>query len=114
MGAAAWPAQHLALCGAENVFANVGPAYPQVGIEQVLSANPALIVQPVSVNEKKNLSPWQQWPQLKAVQNNQIIQSDSDLLHRATLRTLDGVATLCRQIEKSRQFYAQALAGSGR
>jgi len=110
----AWPQQHLQLCGADNIFGNAGAAYPQVGLEQVLAGNPALIIQPVSVNEPRTLVSWQRWPQLQAVKNNQVIQVDSDLLHRATLRTLEGVAILCRKIAESRQFYAQVPAASGR
>jgi vitamin B12 transport system substrate-binding protein len=110
----AWPQQHLQLCGAKNIFENATAAYPQVGLEQVIAANPALIIQPISENEPRALVQWQRWPELMAAKNNQIIHVDSDLLHRATLRTLDGVAILCREIAKSRQFYAQVPAASGR
>lgn len=110
----AWPAQHLQLCGAKNIFEHASAAYPQVGLEQVIAANPALIIQPRSENEPRTLVQWQRWPELMASKNNQIIQPDSDLLHRATLRTLDGVATLCREVEKSRQFYAQVSAARRR
>ncbi|MBU2223030.1 MAG: cobalamin-binding protein [Gammaproteobacteria bacterium] len=110
----AWPQQHLKVCGATNIFENASAAYPQVGLEQVIAADPAIIIQPISKNEPRTLVQWQRWPELKAIKNNQIIQPDSDLLHRATLRTLDGVASLCREIAKSRQFYTQVPATSGR
>jgi len=110
----AWPQQHLNVCGAKNIFENASAAYPQVGLEQVIAANPALIIQPISENEPRTLVQWQRWPELRAIKYKQVIQPDSDLLHRATLRTLDGVATLCREIAKSRQFYAQVPAASGR
>ena len=110
----AWPQQHLNVCGAQNIFEHASAAYPQVGLEQVIAGNPALIIQPISENEPRTLVQWQRWPELMAAKNKQIIQPDSDLLHRATLRTLDGVATLCREIAKSRQFYAQVPAASGR
>jgi vitamin B12 transport system substrate-binding protein len=110
----AWPQQHLRVCGATNIFENAIAAYPQVGLEQVIAADPAIIIQPISKNEPRTLVQWQRWPELKAIKNNQIIQPDSDLLHRATLRTLDGVASLCREISKSRQFYTQVPATSGR
>lgn len=110
----AWPQQHLNVCGAKNIFEHANAAYPQVGLEQVIAADPALIIQPVSENEPRTLVQWHRWPELLAAKNKQIIQPDSDLLHRATLRTLDGVATLCREIAKSRQFYAQVPAATGR
>lgn len=114
VSASAWPAQHLALCGAKNVINEPLTPYPQLSVEQVMSLNPWLIIQPVSKNEPRTLFDWSAFSGIKAVQHQQFIQPNSDLLHRATLRTLTGVQQLCLQIDKSRQFYAQVNPGSGR
>lgn len=108
IGAQAWPNQHLKLCGARNVLQNQTVAYPQLSIEQVIRLNPQLIIQPVSENEPRNLVNWQAYPQIRAVKNQQLIKPDSDLLHRATLRSLNATAKLCQAIERSRQFYQTA------
>lgn len=110
----AWPDQHLVICGAKNVISVPATPYPQLSVEQVISTNPWLIIQPVSVNEPRTLFNWLSFSGIKAVQYQQFIQPNSDLLHRATLRTLTGVQQLCELIDKSRQFYAQVSAGSGR
>ncbi len=103
----AWPAQQLQLCGASNVFADAVGDYPQIGLEQVLVRDPALIIQPISANEKRQLVNWQQWPALRAVQQHQIIQPNADVLHRTTLRMLPGLKQLCQQIDQVRQRSAQ-------
>ena len=107
IGPGAWPAQALQLCGAENIFADAAGAYPQVSAEALLQRQPDLIVQPVSTTEPRRLTDYtSRFASLKAVQLQQRAQPNADLLHRATVRTLDGVAELCQLIDRSRQFYA--------
>lgn len=107
IGPGAWPSQALRLCGAENIFADATAAYPQVSAEALLQRQPDLIVQPVSTTEPRHLTDYsKRFASLKAVQLQQRAQPNADLLHRATLRTLDGVAELCQLIDQSRQFYA--------
>ncbi len=115
IGPDAWPAQALTLCGAENIFADAASAYPQVSAEALLARQPDLIIQPVSATENRRLTDYSsRFAGLRAVQLQQRAQPDADLLHRATIRTLDGVAKLCQLIDQSRQFYAakeRAAAG---
>ena len=107
IGPGAWPSQALRLCGAENIFADATAAYPQVSAEALLQRQPDLIVQPVSTTEPRHLTDYtKRFASLKAVQLQQRAQPNADLLHRATIRTLDGVAELCKLIDQSRQFYA--------
>lgn len=115
IGPGAWPMQALALCGGENIFADATSAYPQVSAEALLARQPDLIIQPVSVTEPRRLTDYsQRFAALKAVQLQQRAQPDADLLHRATIRTLDGISQLCLMIEQSRQFYAaKATSAAG-
>lgn len=107
IGPGAWPSQALRLCGAENIFADATAAYPQISAEALLQRQPDLIVQPVSTTEPRHLTDYtKRFASLKAVQLQQRAQPNADLLHRATIRTLDGVAELCQLIDQSRQFYA--------
>ena len=112
IGGKAWPNQHLQLCGARNVLQEHTVPYPQLSIEQVIRLNPELIIQPVSENEPRNLVNWQPYPQIRAVKNQQLIKPNSDLLHRATLRSLSATAQLCHAIEQARQFYQMAAQSS--
>lgn len=99
----AWPAQQLALCGGQNIFADAIDDYPQVGIEQVLVRQPQVIVQPLSKTERSNELDWQQWPTIPAVAQQRFSRPDSDLLHRTTLRMLEGLTQLCQDIDRFRQ-----------
>ncbi|MDZ7870059.1 MAG: cobalamin-binding protein [Rheinheimera sp.] len=112
IGPGAWPLQALQLCGAENIFADASGAYPLVSAEALLQRQPDLIVQPVSTTEPRRLTDYSRFSSLKAVQLQQRAQPNADLLHRATIRTLDGVAELCQLIDRSRQFYAAKSGAS--
>ena len=107
IGPGAWPMQALTLCGGQNIFADANSAYPQVSAEALLLRQPQLILQPTSATEARRLTDFsRRFNGLRAVQLNQLAQPNADLLHRATLRTLDGVTELCQILAKSRAFYA--------
>ncbi|WP_051685700.1 cobalamin-binding protein [Rheinheimera texasensis] len=111
IGPNAWPMQALSLCGGKNIFADASSAYPQVSAEALLQRQPQLILQPTSNTEARRLTDFpQRFASLRAVQLNQLAKPNADLLHRATLRTLDGVAELCQMLAKSRAFYADKAA----
>lgn len=107
IGPDAWPMQALSLCGGTNIFADARSAYPQVSAEALLQRQPQLILQPTSATEARRLTDFQRrFASLQAVQLKQLAKPNADLLHRATLRTLDGVAELCQMVARSRAFYA--------
>lgn len=106
IGDASWPAQHLAACGVKNAFHDALSDYPQVNIEQVLSRDVDVIVQPLSINQTdKTGFDWSDWPEIKAVKHQQIIRPDADKIHRMTSRTLTELAALCQSLDLARQFY---------
>ena len=99
----AWPQQQLTLCGARNLFRNLSQDYPQVSIEQVVIADPDVIIQP-DHNGKTDIDgiDWARWPQLRAVKAGMIIHPDADQAHRMTLRALDATRELCAAIARAR------------
>lgn len=98
-----WPQQHLNICHASNHFEQAATPYPQVNIEQVLLAPIDAIIQPLSENQKDREGfNWQDWPAIKAVMNNHIIQPDADALHRMTKRSLVELTKLCQAIDNVR------------
>ncbi len=105
-----WPQQHLDICGVDNVFYHATSAYPIVGIEQVMVKNIKLIIVPLSKNQtdKQGYS-WGKWKNINAVKNQQFIYPNSDKMHRMTLRALDELQSLCAQVDKVRQFYANKM-----
>lgn len=99
IGSNDWPAHALRLCGAVSVPSLETP-YPQLSIEVLLLTPPMLIIQPSSVNEPRPYVDYSRWPVLAQLP---VITADADRLHRATMRTLDGIEQLCQQIEQQRQ-----------
>lgn len=101
-----WAHNLLSVCRIQNVFAEINHPYPQVNIEQVLSRNVQLIIQPQSgvsqsetSNQKlKNGFDWQAWPEIPAVKQNRILRPNADKLHRMTTRTLLELSDLCARV----------------
>ena len=98
-----WIHQLVEICQGENVFANNPTDYPLISIENVMVAQPQLIILP---DEKsKTVQPkiaWQNWPEIPAVKANAFIRVNADLLHRFSPRMLTGVEQLCRDIDLTR------------
>jgi len=104
----AWPQQHLNVCGAINPFVEGISDYPQIGLEQVVMAKPQLIIQPMSKGEPNpNAVNWLQWNEIPASIHKQLIQPNSDKLHRMTPRLLEELEKLCISIDHSRQYYGE-------
>ncbi|WNC70755.1 cobalamin-binding protein [Thalassotalea psychrophila] len=102
----AWPQQHLEVCGAINPFKQLINDYPQINIEQIIIANPELIIQPMSAGEPNpDAVDWQKFPQVTAAQHKQLLMPNSDILHRMSFRLLSELEQLCIDIDSSRNFY---------
>lgn len=91
-----WPGQAIGLCGARNIMAQAATPYPQVGLEQVIKANPGLIL--AGGRDPKVLEHWQQWPMLDAVKHRRLALINADELHRFTPRALNAVEQICEAI----------------
>lgn len=98
----AWPQQMLSLCAAKNVFAHVKGDYPQVGIEQVIAAQPEIIIQPAPTDTSADFGYWQRFNILPAVQKTQFLTVNADYLYRTTPRSLLGVRQLCEGVDAYR------------
>ncbi|WP_081945506.1 cobalamin-binding protein [Thalassotalea sp. ND16A] len=104
----AWPQQHLSICGASNPFVNLVNDYPQINIEQIIVADPDLIIQPMSQGEPNpDAIDWQKFPQVNAAKHQQLLQPNSDMLHRMSYRLLTELELLCENIDNSRNYYQQ-------
>ena len=98
----AWPQQMLQLCAAQNSFANVRGDYPQVGIEQVIAAQPQVIIQPTRPDFTADFSFWQRFDAIPAVKQSQFLTVNADHLYRTTPRTLLGIRQLCQGVDAYR------------
>lgn len=93
----------IALCGGQNVFADLKPLVPPVSIEAVLDADPeAIVTAIVDPNVQSGLEIWKQWPHLTATARNNFFFIPADLITRHTPRILDGAQQLCENLDKAR------------
>ncbi|MBD3822699.1 MAG: cobalamin-binding protein [Thiotrichales bacterium] len=100
--------QGLALCGTQNVFADLTPLAPQISRESVLMKNPQVILMGGGKDKQTSWRRnWQAFPMLQAVQNRQIIGVNSDLYQRPTQRFIEALPALCHQIEAARKVYSK-------
>lgn len=97
-----WIEQIIEICHGQNVFANSWNEYPQISTENVLVTKPQVILQS---NDPSNLDAvnWLNWPEIPAVEMNNVFVMNADYLHRAGPRTPLGVAQVCNALQKGRQ-----------
>jgi len=97
-----WAHNLLGICNIQNVFAEITQPYPQVNIEQVISREVELIIQPQSEQSEAHAGyPWHNWPDIPAVKFQRILHPNADKLHRMTSRTLDELKALCSDVHAS-------------
>jgi iron complex transport system substrate-binding protein len=93
----------IRLCGGRNVFSDLPVLAPQIDIEAVLAADPAVIIVGTGgTSETAELQDWNRWPMLAAVVHGHLYGVQRELLVRHSPRILDGAAELCRILEKVR------------
>jgi len=96
--------QAMAVCGGENVFASLTLPAPAVDVEAVLAARPDAIIAGSDRGARPAwLDSWRRWRELPAVAHDRLYAVDADLLHRPGPRFVEGVAILCKAIDRSRQ-----------
>ncbi|MEZ9229772.1 vitamin B12 ABC transporter substrate-binding protein BtuF [Vibrio amylolyticus] len=97
-----WPSEVFSFCGGVNIFENSPTAYPQVGIEQVVVAQPEAMF--YSDHAMADDSMWKAWEaQLPSVKNGAVWSLQPDWLNRPTPRTLLAIEQVCEYLESVRQ-----------
>lgn len=95
-----WINQLIETCGGVNVFANNPTEYPQISIENVIVAQPSVIIMPQEKSDKPQPKiDWQKWTVVPAVKNNHFMEVDADLIHRFSRRMLIGLGDMCKKID---------------
>lgn len=98
-----WISRSLELCGGVNLFADASTLAPRIGVESVLARDPeAIITGGMGDPNSTWLEAWGDFPQLTAVQRDNLFFVDPDLVQRATPRLLDGTQALCDRLEVAR------------
>lgn len=94
----------LRICGGVNVFGALPVLAPVVNEEAVLQADPdAIIAAGVDADWNAWQAHWRARTTLTAVRNNALYRISADLIHRDTLRVLDGAEQVCEAIEDARR-----------
>jgi vitamin B12 transport system substrate-binding protein len=88
----------LQVCGARNVFSDLTLPAPQVSIESVLQRDPEVIL----ASDQSQLNAWQNWPQVAAVKQQQLLLVTDKGLERPSGQMIDATAKLCQLIQPHR------------
>jgi len=97
----------IGLCGASNVFGDLGELAPQVEIEAVLGRDPEAIV---GGGGAEAFSVWERFDNLAANRYGNRLSVDSPTLSRASTRLDAAGARLCEVLDQARENRAKSLA----
>ena len=96
--------QGIELCGAQNIFNDIGSLTGQVAVETVLLRNPqVLLLGGRKEMQREWIKSWQTYKQITAVANKQIFMLNNDLYQRPTARFINALPALCQQIDQARR-----------
>lgn len=94
----------MALCGGENVFAQLPALAPQVSTEAVLVADPQAIIASGKAEERPEwLQAWLKWEGLTAVKLESLYVIPPDIIQRHTPRILLGAEQMCAYLDQVRR-----------
>lgn len=108
----------LALCGGQNVFAELSPLVPQVALESVLAVDPEAIFTADERGARTLLrrdadapafAHWKRHPRLAAVKGRWLYVLNGDAISRQGPRIVDGVRAICDALDQVR---AERAVGS--
>ena len=93
----------IALCGGENVFADLGQLTPTVSLESVIAARPEVILGGGSAGGEKEFSGWWRASAVPALRELPAFYIDPDLIQRQTPRIVEGARAVCSALEDVRR-----------
>lgn len=105
----------IEMCGGVNIFASSPFLTPVISVEDLLEANPEVIISSVSregaeIEVKARMS---RFPGVKAIRHNHMYSIHPDLLHRQTPRLIEGVKAVCARMENARSARADEASTRG-
>lgn len=96
----------LALCGADNVFADLPALAAAVGRESVIAARPDVVVHSQQEDLAAIADYWARMPQMPPSDPRRRVVVDGNTLTRQSPRMLDGVEQLCEGLDRVRALSA--------
>ena len=96
-----WPSDIFNICGGKNILSNTSIPYPQVSLEQIITANPQVIF---TTNDEREINAqWKNWPQMPAVKHQFIWSLNSNWINRPTMRSLKAIKQVCQHLNIVRE-----------
>lgn len=103
----------LDICKADNVFGELPGLAPRVDWDMVAIKNPYVIVGAGSATDAQEFrSNWALRANLNAVRAQRLVFVDHDAIQRPTPRSVEGIAQLCRELDKIRGGWTAASAST--
>jgi iron complex transport system substrate-binding protein len=94
----------VGLCGGRNVFADAAPLTPTISREQVLAADPdVIVVAAPAPRAAGRVAAWRSWERLRAGREGRVYAVDPAAAHRMGPRIVDGGVELCETLERVRR-----------
>lgn len=102
----------IELCGGVNVFASSSFLTPVISAEDLLQANPEVIISSVSheLAETEVKARLSRFSNIEAVRHNHLYSVHPDLMHRQTPRLIEGAKTVCAKLENARSALTEKAA----
>jgi iron complex transport system substrate-binding protein len=97
--------QLLEAAGGRNIAATATGAYPQFSLEEVLVADPVVILFDTAPSGQLSAAQqrfWQRWPKLRAVAQGRLLAVNSDLVSRPGPRIYDAAWYLAERLHPER------------
>lgn len=91
----------LALCGGDNIFADLPGLAPAVDLEAVIARDPQAIVYAGHATDPAGA--WRQYGGITAVRRGNVFKIPADEIARATPRILDGARHVCESLDDARR-----------
>lgn len=89
----------LRVCGARNVFADLPPRPPAIGVEAVLERNPDIIIAAAPPGMAAGwLAEWRRFPYLRAVKSGRLMTFEDQRLVGLGPGVIDAAAQMCGKI----------------
>jgi len=92
----------IALCGGENIFADLVQLTPTVSLESVLAARPDVILGGGSAGGEQEFAGWWRASAVPALRKLPAYYINPDLIQRQSPRIVAGVQAVCAALEKVR------------
>jgi len=91
--------QMVRLAGGENIIGDSSSGFPVVAGEDVIKANPGIILLAYPIDDVSRIRNRPGWSDIDAVRNNRVYKIDHDILVRPGPRALAGVSALSNIIK---------------